>query len=284
MAKLTGADMSKYKMVLCDMDGTLLKNDKSISAASLEAIDRLNEQNILFVPATGRSVFALPEEIRELSFLRYAILINGALVYDWKENRALRRADITPERACEVFGVMSRYPVTRDVYMNDTEAWMDKVFMDSLDTWILTKTSLDLISRTRQPVEDLTGFIRRRGMPVQKIQGFFRDEAIRTEVTAELRHRFPDMSISGAVPLNVELTDRNADKGICLSFLMDYLGIAPEKVIAFGDEDNDCDMLKIAGTGVAMGNASEKALACADRIAESNEEDGFAKSIFRWVL
>ena len=276
--------MSKYKMVLCDMDGTLLKDDKSISPASQEAIRQLNDQNILFVPATGRSVFALPLEIQALPFLRYAILINGALVYDVKEGLALRRADISPERACEVFGEMSRYPVTRDVYMNDTEAWMDKEFMDSLDTWILTKTSLDLIGRTRQPVEDLTGFIRRRGMPVQKIQGFFREETVRIEATAALRRRFPDMSISGAVPLNIELTDRNADKGACLSFLMEYLGIAPEEVIAFGDEDNDCSMLKIAGTGVAMRNASEKARACADRICESNEEDGFAKSVSRWVL
>ena len=258
-----------YQILFCDLDGTLLRSDKALAPATRAALERAARQGVEFVPATGRFFSGIPASVRELPFWCYAVLMNGALVYDRLEDRALRRAELAPETAVRVMERLQDFSGTLDCYMEDSQGWMEARYLQELEHWIL------------EPMEDLPGYIRRRGRPVQKIQSYFRDPAVQREVLDTLPAEFPEITVACSLPGNVEITHRDATKGAALEFLCGHLGIPADCAVAFGDERNDCSMLRAAGLGVAMGNAAPEARAAADVVTASNDEDGVAQMLLR---
>ncbi len=257
-----------YQILFCDLDGTLLRSDKALAPATRAALERAARQGVEFVPATGRFFSGIPASVRELPFWRYAVLMNGALVYDRLEDRALRRAELAPETAVRV---MERLQDFR----------MEARYLQELEHWILDPPAREIVRASRRPMEDLPGYIRRRGRPVQKIQSYFRDPAVQREVLDTLPAEFPEITVACSLPGNVEITHRDATKGAALEFLCGHLGIPAAQAVAFGDERNDCSMLRAAGLGVAMGNAAPEARAAANAVTASNDEDGVARMVLR---
>ncbi len=86
----------RIDIIFSDLDGTLLLGDKGLSPGTAEALARAAERGISFVPATGRFFNAIPRAVQELPFWRYAIVMNGAVVWDRAEGRAIRRAELSP--------------------------------------------------------------------------------------------------------------------------------------------------------------------------------------------
>ena len=176
---------------------------------------------------------------------------------------------------------LGQFPGTMDCYMEDSCGWMEAAHLADLDHWILDPAAREIVRASRQPMEDLPGYIRRRGRPVQKLQSYFRDPAVQRAVLDGLPARFPEVSAACSLPGNVEITSRDATKGAALEFLCGYLGIPTARSVAFGDERNDCSMLRAAGLGIAMGNASPQARAAAGAVTASNDEDGVARAVLR---
>ena len=164
-----------YQILFCDLDGTLLRSDKALAPATRAALERAARQGVEFVPATGRFFSGIPASVRELPFWRYAVLMNGALVYDRLEDRALRRAELAPETAVRVMERLQDFRGTLDCYMEDSQGWMEARYLQELEHWILDPPAREIVRASRRPMEDLPGYIRRRGRPVQKIQSYFRD-------------------------------------------------------------------------------------------------------------
>ena len=270
----------RIDIIFSDLDGTLLLGDKGLSPGTAEALARAAERGISFVPATGRFFNAIPRAVQELPFWRYAIVMNGAVVWDRAEGRAIRRAELSPELAVRVMARLEDFPGTLDCYMEDNCGWMEARYYAALDDWILDPVSRRIIREMRRPMEDLRGYVGRRGRPVQKIQSYFRDEATQRAVLAALAEEFPELSVACSLPGNVELTHRDATKGAAMIALCAYLGIPLERAVAFGDERNDCSMLA-AGLGVAMGNAAPEAKAAARLVTDTNQEDGVARTLLR---
>lgn len=107
------------KLIAFDLDGTLLDDDKHLPPENLSALRAAYEQGIFLVPATGRILKALPEELLEPGLFRYFIFANGALVYDLQEQRALYQARIDPELAVRLCAYMDTLPVLYDCYRGD---------------------------------------------------------------------------------------------------------------------------------------------------------------------
>lgn len=273
----------RIDIIFSDLDGTLLLGDKGLSPGTAEALARAAERGISFVPATGRFFNAIPRAVQELPFWRYAIVMNGAVVWDRAEGRAVRRAELSPELAVRVMARLEDFPGTLDCYMEDNCGWMEARYYAALDDWILDPVSRRIIQEMRRPMEDLRGYVGRRGRPVQKIQSYFRDEATQRAVLAALAEEFPELSVACSLPGNVELTHRDATKGAAMTALCAHLGIPLERAAAFGDERNDCSMLAAAGLGVAMGNAAPEAKAAARLVTGTNQEDGVARMLL-WLL
>ena len=104
------------KLIAFDLDGTFLKNDKTISSRNLESIFCAARQGVWIVPATGRIFEGMPEEIRSLPFVRYVIAINGAEIRDVMENRILHRAELTREESEAVFRYTEKFPAICGCY------------------------------------------------------------------------------------------------------------------------------------------------------------------------
>ncbi len=271
-----------YKIIAFDLDGTFLNDDKSIPPANLRALEAAAERGSIPVVASGRIYRGVPEALKALPFLRYYILSNGAAVYDSREDRLLYRGDVPLELALRCYEYMDTLPVIYDCYQNE-QGWMTRAMMDAAPPYFaLEPEVLKLLYGLRKPVDDLKAFLRQRGEGLQKLQMFFKpeDEAIRQRVLRELPTLFPELVATTSVKNNIEVNSVNAGKGKALMALCEALGIDPAQTVAFGDGSNDTEMLRMAGLGVAMANASAQVKAAADCVTLGNEEAGVAAKIY----
>lgn len=268
-------------LIAFDLDGTLLRDDKSIPEENLAAMEKAAARGITLVPATGRIFRGLPPQLKELPFLRYYILSNGAAVYDRQERRTLLRADIPLALALSCYAYLDTLPVIYDCYQNEC-GWMTRSMLEAAAPYFVKEPEvLKMLYGLRKPVDDLKETLRQRGEDLQKLQMFFKpeDEALRQETILELPRRFPGLQATTSVKNNIEVNSAEAGKGKALLALSAALGIDPAATVAFGDGTNDIEMLRAAGLGVAMGNAAAAVKDAADLVTESNEDCGFARMI-----
>ena len=256
-----------------DLDGTVLDGEKKITERTLAALKAAADSGIWVVPATGRILKGMPEEILKLDWIRYMILANGATVWDREAECCLYRAEISAETGLEVFRWLDGFPVIYDCYQ-DNQGWMTASMWEKAEAYAPSPFYLQQIRTLRRPVPDLKEHVRRSGASLQKIQAFCRTTETQQEVIARTAERFPQLAVSTSVTRNVEINDGRANKGAALFALAERLGIPMTKVAAFGDGTNDLTMIRAAGMGVAMENAAEEVKAAADRVTAGNGEDG----------
>ena len=271
----------KLKLILTDLDGTLLRDDKSLSPANRAALVRAAAQGAEVVVATGRFFGGIPRELLELPFLRYFILMNGAKVYDRREDRVLYRSEIPLAQAERVMDLLEPLDCTVDCYQNDV-GWMERRYFDHLDYYVTDPVSRAMVRSHRRPVDDLRAQVRAGGDTVQKMQAYFPHLELRPRVMALLRREVPGVVQSVSLPTNLELNAAGATKGAALAALCRALGLDPLDTAAFGDGTNDVSMLAAAGVGVAMANGAPETRQAADLVTASNQEDGVALVLDRW--
>lgn len=272
-----------YKIIAFDLDGTFLRDDKSISEENLRALEAAAARGIEPVPATGRIFRGVPPQLKELSCIRYYILSNGAAVYDSREDRILYRGDVPLALALRCYEYLDTLPVIYDCYQNE-QGWITRSMLEAAPPYFaLEPEVLKMLYGLRKPVEDLKETLRQRGEGLQKLQVFFKpeDEELRQATIREIPRRFPELTATTSVKNNIEINSISAGKGKALRGLCAALGIDPARSVAFGDGSNDSEMLRMAGLGVAMANASDAVKREADLVTESNEACGVAKSIWR---
>lgn len=272
-------------LIALDLDGTLLDSNKVLSERNYKALEAAAAKGIAIVPTTGRFFSGMPKSILELPFLRYAITVNGARVYDAREDLVLRQSEIPMELAVDIMAYLDGYSVAYDCYQDDW-GWMNADRLEQASVFAPDQHYLDLITRLRTPVPELKAFIRERGRSVQKVQAYFQEDqiALRGELLKTLGTRFPETAVTSASPRNLEINSAGASKGAAMLALAGHLGLDREQTMAFGDGLNDLSMLTAAGIGVAMANACPEALAAAGEHTASCDEDGVALAIERICL
>ena len=270
----------KYALIAFDLDGTALYSDKTIAARTLRALQAAHEAGALIVPATGRIYAGIPQALRLQPFARYAIVINGAKLYDAAEDQVLDRAEIPNALALEVLDYLDGLDAIYDCYKDD---WglVSQPFYDRAADFIRDKGILQLFYRTRRTVPSLRDYLRADGGSVQKLQLHFADDRAQRRELARLPELFPSLAVSTSVPGNIEMNIAAANKGDALLRLCQFLEIPQERTLAFGDGTNDSSMLRAAGLGVAMGNADFPVKAAADTVCDDNDHDGLAKFLER---
>ena len=270
-------------LIAFDLDGTLLDEKKRISEQNLKALQVAADNGIYLVPCTARLFQTIPQEVRELPFIRYAITVNGAEVYDRDRDCAVCRAEIPAEEAEMLYDYMDKLPVIYDCYQQG-RGWIDQHFYDNAEKLISDEYTLRLIRGMRTPVDNFRKTMRERKLPIQKTQMFFADIELKNEQMEQIKIEFPMYSVTGSLYNNIEINSGKANKGAALAALCDYLKIDLSECMALGDGNNDVSVLKMAGIGVAMGNAADEVKKAADHVTETNEESGVAKAIFHYAL
>ena len=267
------------RLIAFDLDGTLLRSDKSISPRTLQALHAAQERGVLLVPATGRLYRSLPEALLDEQLSRYFILVNGAQVYDAQEDKTLLTEELPPELALPMLQFLKTRNVVRGVYI-DGLGHMSREDYAAIHSVARTFATETLLRRSYCPTDDLEQFTA-SAHSVQKIIAFFHDPSEKQPVLREIAANFPGYAVSSSLGNNIEINAKYATKGNALRFLCRQLGIYPAQCMAFGDGTNDYSMLRAAGLGVAMGNASEEVQSCADEVTQTNDEDGVAQMIER---
>lgn len=276
-------EQKDIRIIALDLDGTLLNSNKELSEDNLAALERAAQAGIEIVPTTGRFFGGMPEVIRNLPFIHYAITINGAEVADLRTGDVIYKAELPWKQAVDLLTLFDEYPVIYDCYQGN-EAFMTASQKELVDTVVASPHYRKMIHELRQPVPELKALLTERKQGVQKVQFFTDQPDVRLMMLEELPVRFEDLCVSSSVSDNVEINQIHANKGEALLALAAHLGLDPEQTIAFGDGLNDLSMLKTAGVGVAMANACKEAKKLADWVAPSCDEDGVAAGIDRFCF
>lgn len=272
--------MTDIKLIALDLDGTLLNSNKELTPRNRAALEEAAQRGIWIVPATGRFYRGMPEAIRGLPFVRYAITINGAEALDARTGESLYSAVIPTEEAIAFYEHLDALPVIYDSYI-DNWGYMTASMQERAADYTGDPHLLKMIRELRAPVPELKAYIAERRLRPQKMQLFTNDVAFRDALLPELTRRYPQFAVSTSLKNNIEVNSRGADKGNALLALAERLGVRREQTAAFGDGLNDLSMIRAAGTGIVMANGHPEVKAAADRLTGDCDSDGVAQALER---
>ena len=273
---------TNIRLIALDLDGTLLDSQKRLSARNEAVLRECISRGIYIVPCTGRIWGGVPDFLRSLPGIRYAITTNGAIVEDVKEHRILDERKLGCAQAIDILEMAGRFHTMYDAYV-DGRAYGEKRFLEHMDTYAIPDAIQTMILQTRQEVPDVKEQIRKLNLPVEKVNYFFGDQQERSRARRVLQER-GDVIVSSSLDNNLEINAPGATKGEAILRLAGHLGLWREQTMGFGDGENDMTMIRTAGIGVAMGNAVEALKAEADYVTVTNDEDGVADAIEKLVL
>ena len=278
----------RIRIIALDLDGTLLDSAKRLSDANRAALEEAAAKGALIVPTTGRFFGMMPPAVRDLPFVRYAITINGAQVYDREADAAIVRDEIPVDMALDLMRLLDGYDVVYDCYRLNW-GWMTESLQAKAADYATDAHYLKMIREFRRPVPELKAHIAATAAEgdVQKVMLFARNapegEAVTRAIAEEVGRRFPSIKVTASTWNNLEFNIATAHKGNALRRFAEHLGFTLENCMAIGDGMNDLSMVEAAGVGVAMANAHPKVLAAADWVTLSNDEDGVACAIRKFV-
>lgn len=266
--------MTEYKIIACDLDGTLLDSAGNISRKNLDAIDRLLKSGVHFVPCSGRTFSELPKELKENENIRYIIHSNGAVVFDRKTGK--RILNCIPNNLCrKILDILNSFEA-HITYRMDGECFVDARFQ-SIDSW----DYYNVCRAHRSVVRDYAIYLDDFGEKsynannAEVFAAFFHDKDERLSCIKELKKE-PLLRVVELDENNVEIVNSHAGKGNALISLADMLGIDISETMSLGDSGNDIGITQASGLGLAMSNAAESLKSVADDIICSNDEHAIA--------
>ena len=262
-------------MLVLDLDDTLLDDNHRISSRNKELLAKAQSKGVKVVLASGRPTQAMMQYAHELQlaeFDSYLISFNGAVVTSLRNNEILFQKSLTTDEIHSLYD----FSVANNVH-------------------ILTYSDKGIISETHSEYIDVE--VNLTDIPHHKVPSF------KTEVTAsavkcilleepdylkkvetKLKAERTDLSVSRSKPFFLEVMPKGIDKAASIDFLAKKLDIDQREVIAVGNAGNDLTMVKYAGLGVWVDNVSPELRHEADFIVASNNDDGVAEVVERFIL
>ena len=268
-----------YQLLAVDMDGTLLTSEKKILPETMEAIEAAVAMDKTIVLGTGRGVPELTDYLSALSLIRYGICLSGSLVYDFKERKAVSVERIEQETILKIAAVARRFDGMLHLLAAD-ESIVEKSQVTHLSDFNMGIYQ-SMFSKITVKVDDLAKECEKRAF-LPKVNIYFRTVADRLAGYAILKSL--PLNFAFAEGASLEMTPAGVNKGSGLIALSGHLGIDIPQTIAVGDADNDKEMIKTAGLGVAMGNADSAIKDIADVVVSDNDHDGVGEAIRRYLL
>lgn len=265
------------RLIGLDLDGTTLTTDKKLTPHTKEVLEACIRQGIEVLPATGRVWSGIPEELMKMEGVHYVISSNGAAVVELATGKAVYTNGIAWDRALEVFDILERYDTFYDAYA-EGNGWCEARFYENLNGYGIEPLIQRLVKSSRTCIEDLREWVKEHKSPIEKINMFFRDEEKRQQAFRELSG-IPDLAVTCSLTNNLEINHCTCNKGDALLNLGKILGISMEQIMACGDGNNDLEMVRNAGVGVAMENGEDSVKEAADYVTVTNDEEGVARAI-----
>lgn len=272
----------KIKMIGLDLDGTLLTTDKRITPYTKNVLEKVMAQGVEVLVATGRPISAVPKEILEIPGMRYALTSNSARVLDLETQEVVQASMLPMETAERFLDILDHYDAIQEIFI-DGVAYVRSRELGRVYDYFLNPSMAEYVLNTRVHVEDVRTVLHEKQLPVDKVHGMFKNEEDMKAAYQEMKD-IEGVVIASSIGNNWEINKEGTDKGQGLLRLGEMLGIKREEIMACGDGMNDLEMMKAVGFSVAMENGVDAVKEVADYVTQSNDEDGVAKAIEKFVL
>ncbi|MFD2305718.1 sugar-phosphatase [Enterococcus termitis] len=265
------------KLVAIDIDGTLLDSNRNITPKVKETLQKANEKGIYIVLCTGRPLPGVKEQLTELDLYGdndYVITYNGSLVQATKSNEIISQYSLSYDDFLEI-ELMSR-KVGTHLHTIDDKA----VYTANRDIGKYTVHEAYLVDMPLKyrAVDEMTP-----DMSIIKMMMIDEPDVL-DKAISQLPESFTSKYTTvKSTEFYFEILNKEASKGNALAKLAEHLGIDQSETMAIGDNENDLSMIEYAGIGVAMGNATENIKRAADIQTSSNDEDGVAEVLLKYI-
>ncbi len=263
-----------YPLIVSDFDGTLLNGEHTVTKGVKCAINEYVTSGGVFAVCTGRMLRCILPNVRELGLKGFVVAHQGTVIADIESGNIIKYDGFKTEDTAEICRNLEELNYPANVYAEDamytTIAEDDKHLRQYEQIVGLKSTHVN---------GRISDFVLKNKLFCQKVAVMVAKEN-QAELYAELQKRLGarfDVTCSAAVL--VEISPLGNDKGEGLKFLCEKFGVPQDKSVAIGDNLNDLPMIKAAGVGVAVGNASDGLKAAADFVTVTNNEDAVAKVI-----
>lgn len=267
----------KYKLLVLDLDGTLTNTRKEVTEHTRTTLIKAQEQGLKIVLASGRPTYGIAPLANLLQLDKYegyVLSYNGGEIIDWKTGELLYKNLLDPEVLPYLYQCANDNHFAIITY--DGEYVLTE-YPD--DEYVLKEALLNVMK-----IKKVDNFLKAVQHPIAKC--LIVGEPTRLAVLEKemYNHLHDRMGVFRSEPYFLELVPKGIDKAQSLAVLLKEIGMTKDEMIAVGDGFNDLSMIKYAGLGVAMSNAQEVVKENADFITLSNEEDGVAHVVEKFIL
>ena len=265
----------RIRLVLADVDGTLVTKDKVLTPRAIAAVHALHARGIAFAVTSGRPPKGMGMLVGPLSLVTPICGFNGGLVVEPDLVTVLESRTLPRAAAEQTLALLDRLGLDAWVYSGEDWLIRDEAAPHVRREADTVKFDARLVPRFEGAMLD----------HVVKVVGVSDDLDLVHRAEAEAQKALGDhASAARSQPYYLDVTHPDANKGGAIAWLSRHLGVAVEEIATLGDQPNDVLMFRPSGLAIAMGNASEEVQAEADRVTASYEEEGFARAIEEFIL
>jgi Cof subfamily protein (haloacid dehalogenase superfamily) len=262
------------RLLLADVDGTLVTDDKQLTEAAIAAVQDLRHAGIAFAITSSRPPRGMKMLVAPLGLTLPLAGLNGGLL-------------VNPDLsviACHVIGAAAAAKAVALLLDQGLDVW---IYTET--AWLVRDPSASHVAREawilKFPAQVVSAFTAEHLAQAVKIVGVSDDLALVAACEARAQTVLgASASATRSNPYFLDVTNPQANKGAVVADLSVRLSIAPDQIATIGDMQNDVLMFRQSGLSIAMGNASDEVKAQANQVTESNQDDGFAKAVRKFVL
>ena len=265
----------EIKLIALDVDGTIMDRNFNISGQVKSAIKKAVDKGIYVLIATGRMYSATVPIAKHLGLKTPLVVYQGSLIQEFYEsNRILMHHTVPSDVSLQVVKDLREYGVQINAYINDN-LYAEK-----------TSPILDeYASKRNTPMVKVDNFESISEFEPTKLLGLDYDVNLMDKIKNELKEKYKGViNITKSTPNFCEFVNNKCSKANSILFLAEKWGINRSQILAIGDQENDKEMLKVAGIGVAMGNGDKELQKMADYITDTVDNNGAAHAIKKFVL
>ncbi len=261
------------KIVAVDIDGTLLSSNNQLSPNVIKAVHEATRRGVYVVLITARPPHDVRGIYQALNLSTYQVNYNGALICTGTDFQVLHHRRLKTKLAYNIIQIARQ--ISPGIQLR----------VDSLYKWYTDRATPPPKNPTKlQPPEKVCAIEEIVENPITRLTFLAKAEHIQ-KVRLEVRERYAQYILMPHTdPRVLQITHANAQKSVALEWITGQYNVARENVMAIGDAPNDIDMIRWAGLGVAMGNAWIEVMEEADVTVASNNKDGVAEAIYKYVL
>ncbi|MNF37568.1 Sugar phosphatase YidA [compost metagenome] len=263
----------KYKMLVLDMDDTLLTDDHKISEENKEMLFKAQELGVYVVLASGRPTPAMTAYAKELKLDdSYMISYNGAVITDLKEDKIIFEQTLSQQQIHELYDYSLKSKTHIITYVDG------KIVSETDSEYIEVERTITGLEHDKVP--SFKNKVKSSAIKCILLE----EPSYLKEVEKDLKTAMPHLSVCMSKPFFLEVAQNGIDKGASIKFLAEKLNILQSEIIAVGNAGNDLTMIEYAGLGVWVDNVTPELRDKGDVIVASNNDHGVAEVVRRFIL